>query len=111
MVVRADLMISPSSSSTRRKTPWVLGCCGPMFTVIVSVRSSAMPLVGRALHAIAFQVRAELRLADLERLVGLRRFPDLHGIILPLRVPFPVVGHQDAPQVGMVLEDDPEHVV
>src|SRR5688500_19911095 len=37
-----DWMTSPSSSSTRRSTPCVLGCCGPMLTVIVSVRISAM---------------------------------------------------------------------
>src|SRR5215212_5834590 len=34
--------VSPSSSSTRRSTPCVLGCCGPMLTVIVSVRSSGI---------------------------------------------------------------------
>src|SRR4051812_43981780 len=42
MVGVIDWMTSPSSSSTRRSTPCVLGCCGPMLTVIVSVRSSAM---------------------------------------------------------------------
>ena len=42
MVGRAETMVSPSSSMTRRSTPCVLGCCGPMFTVIVSVRSSGM---------------------------------------------------------------------
>src|SRR5215212_3549624 len=35
-------MFSPSSSSTSRSTPCVLGCCGPMLTVMVSVRISAM---------------------------------------------------------------------
>src|SRR6185295_5772674 len=38
----ADTTVSPSSSSTSRSTPCVLGCCGPMLTVIVSVRISAM---------------------------------------------------------------------
>src|SRR5437762_1611595 len=42
MVGMHDLIVSPSSSSTRRSTPCVLGCCGPMLTVIVSVRSSAI---------------------------------------------------------------------
>src|SRR6185436_15182238 len=37
-----DTTVSPSSSSTSRSTPCVLGCCGPMLTVIVSVRSSAI---------------------------------------------------------------------
>ena len=27
--------VSPSSSSMRRSTPWVLGCCGPMLMIIV----------------------------------------------------------------------------
>src|SRR5438445_5480951 len=39
MVGDADTTVSPSSCSTSRSTPCVLGCCGPMFTVIVSVRS------------------------------------------------------------------------
>src|SRR5687768_13581669 len=42
MVGAADTMVSPSSSSTRRSTPCVLGCCGPMLTVIVSLRISAI---------------------------------------------------------------------
>ena len=46
MVGRAETMLSPSSSMTRRRTPCVLGCCGPMFTVIVSVRSSGMATRG-----------------------------------------------------------------
>src|SRR5688572_29714474 len=44
MVGAADTIVSPSSSSTSRSTPCVLGCCGPMLTVIVSVRISAMPV-------------------------------------------------------------------
>src|SRR6186997_3075511 len=40
MVGMHDLIVSPDSSSTRRRTPCVLGCCGPMLTVIVSVRNS-----------------------------------------------------------------------
>mgnify|MGYP006190030867 CR=1 FL=1 len=31
---------SPSSFSTTRSTPWVLGCCGPMLMIIVSSRNS-----------------------------------------------------------------------
>src|SRR5215510_10463822 len=37
-----ETTVSPSSSSTSRSTPCVLGCWGPMFTVIVSVRRSAI---------------------------------------------------------------------
>src|SRR4051812_21108560 len=45
MVVSALTTSSPDSSSTRRSTPCVLGCCGPMLTVIVSDRSSGVVLV------------------------------------------------------------------
>src|SRR3954464_2918920 len=39
-VVSALTTVSPESSSTNRSTPCVLGCCGPMLTVIVSWRIS-----------------------------------------------------------------------
>ena len=39
---RSRRCVSPSSSSTSRSTPCVLGCCGPMLTVIVSVRISGI---------------------------------------------------------------------
>src|SRR4051794_15531058 len=39
-------MISPSVRRTSRKTPWVLGCCGPMLTSISSVRTSNSTMVG-----------------------------------------------------------------
>src|SRR6187431_3245793 len=47
MVGDAEITVSPSSSSTRRSTPCVLGCCGPMLTVIVSVRTSAISVQKR----------------------------------------------------------------
>src|SRR5678815_3031528 len=45
-----DWMTSPSSSSTSRSTPCVLGCCGPMLTVIVSLRSSGMASLDQLAH-------------------------------------------------------------
>src|SRR5262245_23502397 len=42
MVVSALTIVSPESCTTMLSTPCVLGCCGPMLTVIVSVRSSGM---------------------------------------------------------------------
>src|SRR5712692_3469142 len=36
-------MFSPSRVTTRRNTPWVLGCCGPMLSINSSVRK-AIPL-------------------------------------------------------------------
>ena len=35
--------VSPSSSSMRRSTPWVLGCCGPMLMIIVWSSDGALP--------------------------------------------------------------------
>src|SRR5450432_2638255 len=48
MVGAAESTVSPSSSSTRRSTPCVLGCCGPMLTVIVSERRSDIGIGQRA---------------------------------------------------------------
>ena len=35
-------IVSPSISSTRRSTPWVDGCCGPMFMIMRSPMPSAV---------------------------------------------------------------------
>src|SRR5262245_23325110 len=50
IVGAAESTVSPSSSSTRRSTPCVLGCCGPMLTVIVSVRMSGIGLIPASHH-------------------------------------------------------------
>src|SRR5512134_2951511 len=50
MVVSAPMTDSPANSSTSRSTPCVLGCCGPMLTVIVSVRSSGMGSLDELAH-------------------------------------------------------------
>src|SRR5207237_9838816 len=42
MVASALMTVSPDNSRIRRSTPCVLGCCGPMLTVIVSLRSSGI---------------------------------------------------------------------
>src|SRR6478609_8762604 len=102
MVGDTETTVSPSSSSTSRSTPWVLGCCGPMLTVIVSVRGSAIvyqspasndyfPCSVPPTQPIAFDVRLELVFAHLERLVGLRGLANLHRIVLPRRVAVPVL--------------------
>ena len=52
----------------------------------------------------------ELLLRHLQRLVRLHRQLDLHRVVLPQRIPFPVVRHQDAAQVGMAVEVEPEEV-
>ena len=42
MVASALTIVSPESVTMRFSTPCVLGCCGPMLTVIVSLRSSGI---------------------------------------------------------------------
>src|SRR6266540_5361784 len=42
MVASALTIVSPESCTTRFSTPCVLGCCGPMLTVMVSLRSSGI---------------------------------------------------------------------
>src|SRR6187549_952405 len=97
-------MTSPSSSSTSRSTPCVLGCCGPMLTVIVSLRSSATA------DPVTFDVGAELFFSHGEWLVGLRHLLDLHRVILARGMAFPVFRHQQAPQVLVTGERNAEHV-
>ena len=45
MPQRASVTVSPSSSRISRSTPWVEGCCGPMFTTTLLSCSSEMPSV------------------------------------------------------------------
>src|SRR6202048_4609272 len=42
---------SPSSSSTRRRTPWAAGCCGPKFTVKLRNCGSAIDCLPRHRHS------------------------------------------------------------
>src|SRR3989337_2687680 len=108
MVGAAETIVSPSSSSTSRSTPCVLGCCGPILTVIVSVRISAIGLSGgiRASGFVSREVGAEFVLRHLQRLLRTRAQPNLHREILSQRMPFPFVGHQQPAQVAVLLEDD-----
>src|SRR5215208_2665364 len=79
---------SPSRSTTSRSTPCVAGWCGPMLTVITSVRSAS--------SAIGVLVVGE----------GHRLAAD--GEVPALRPADVVIGKQDPPQVGMAAEDDSE---
>src|SRR6266567_6068116 len=134
MVGAADSTVSPSSSSTRRSTPCVLGCWGPMLTVIVSARMSAMTTdrrsgrgeygsKGRDLdrrglvvelslsrQAISLHAFPELRLGHLQRLSISGRLVNLHRVVFAQRIPFPVHRHEQPPWIGMIEEHDPEQV-
>ena len=120
---------SPSSSIMRRSTPCVDGCCGPMLMIIVSPSSSSghMPppvsTTSRVRDALAQLLRALVGLA-LEALlfgsscivhrgtrVAFERHRDTRGrVVLAQRVAVPVVGHEDAREVGMAVEVDAEEV-
>src|SRR5678815_3387741 len=104
MIGFAFSTVSPSSSSTTRSTPCVDGCCGPMLRVMVSVRTVSHLLrlellqLGRGLRA----VRRVVRERDL--------FVAERGI-LAQRPAHPVLGQQDAGQVGVPGELDAVEVV
>src|SRR5262245_48982049 len=104
MVGAHESTVSPSSSSTRRSTPCVLGCCGPMLTVIVSVRMSATR------QSILLHVGAELFLGHLQRLGRLGPLHDLDRIVLPQRKAVPILRHQQPARIGMAVERDAEEI-
>src|SRR5215475_56864 len=120
MVGDADRTISPSSVSTSRSTPCVLGCWGPMLTVIVSVRrpdsSSFTSLItgvivsATAGQPIAFDVDGKLFLCDLQRLGHMRRPADLHRRVFSQGKALPVFGHQQTPRIRMVIKGDAEQI-
>src|SRR5947209_8687534 len=96
---------SPSVRSTRRSTPWVLGCCGPMLTSISSVRTSNSTTVGCWAVAVAMtSFCADLTAAN--AVVFQREF-----IILAQRVSDPILREQDAAQVRVAVEPDAGQVV
>src|SRR5215472_4512490 len=107
IVGEADTTVSPSSSSTSRSTPWVLGCCGPMLTVMVSVRTSA---TSTSRQPIFHHVRAKLLFGHLQRLGRGGRLPNLHGVVLPQRIALPIFWHKQAAGIGMPVEGNPEEI-
>src|SRR5262245_61866469 len=121
MVGETDRTISPSSSSTSRRTPCVLGCWGPMFTVMVSVLSSGIvgPSASRASvvlgasaarQAVPHHVGLELGLRHLRGFRRLRFHPDLHGVVLAQRKTLPVFRHQQTARIGMTVECDAKEI-
>src|SRR6185369_9803681 len=91
---------SPSSSSATRSTPCVLGCWGPMLSVMVSLRTIADLLVREFLQG-------GRRLDAPRRVVRERHLFVAGRRVLPQRPAHPVLGEQDARQVGMPGERDP----
>ena len=79
-----------------------------------STRSSAIKLRSsrrvRARGFVSREVRAKFLFGHLQRLLGARPQANLHGEILPQRITFPLVRHQQPAQIAVVFEDDAEHV-
>src|SRR4029453_13472598 len=96
--------VSPSSSSTTRSTPCVDGCCGPMLSVMVSVRTE-LHLLRPELLEVGVRHRAARRVVrEGDLLIPERR-------VLAQRPALPVLGEQDAREVRMAGEADAVEVV
>src|SRR5688572_27884466 len=89
MTGRQRTTTSPSRTSSRRSTPCVDGCWGPILTVSSSRRSVA------AIHA--------PRHGEVDRL-GADRFRATQRMALP------VIGQHDARQLGVAIEADAEQI-
>src|SRR5262247_1621963 len=94
MVGITDWMTSPSVRSTRRSTPCVLGCCGPMLTSISSVRTSNSTTRGSSRVRGMAVVSGQLFSTDS---VILQR----HFVVFAQRMAFPVFGTENAIEIGM----------
>src|ERR1700728_2798824 len=127
---------SPCSVTSRRSTPCVAGWCGPKLSVSssswvssagCSPTTESVMLSSRRRYSdiCPAVIVAALRRAGRTRLrCGSSRHPvrlafvmsedhrfAADGEVAPLRVALVVLGHQDAPQVGMAAKHDAEHVV
>src|SRR5271155_2659846 len=94
--------VSPSISTTRRKTPWVDGCCGPMLTTMV-VSPDPSTTCGSSSDAV-----------ETNSVIGRTRCLSLpvalHRIIFAQRMTFPLIRHHDAAQVRVPREAHAEEV-
>src|SRR5881397_1864512 len=106
----ASFITSPSARTTKRSTPCVEGCCGPMVRVMSSVerppslvsRCTSTSNPARPISASRLQ-QALPRRRDAVVLLGLDE-------VLAQRMARPVLGHEDAAEVRVVLEGDSEQV-
>src|SRR5262245_56219656 len=111
MTTSQSTTFSPSSRSTTRSTPCVLGCCGPMLSTSSLVSNIAPRTVsGCTLLNVGFLPRLP-ELQPVERVLHQQLARAFERIVLALRTSLPVLGHQDAPSIGMADEADAEHVV
>src|SRR5512143_1408532 len=106
----ASFMTSPSARTTKRSTPCVDGCCGPMERVMSSVTTP--PSASERCTSTSNPARL-IASSDLEQAFPRRRDAVvLLGLdeVLAERMARPILRHQDAAQVRMPLERDAEQV-
>src|SRR6266568_48411 len=103
----APMTVSPCSCITTRKTPWVLGCCGPRFRVS-RFSSSTTPRESRDSKMVS---------PSSAPCPGTRPWGERVSTIALRRLVVPahgkadeIVRQQDAAQVGMAKEADAHHL-
>src|SRR3954470_22216393 len=129
----ACVMVSPSSVTTNRTVPCIAGWEGPRLTVIgAEGRScsnasgssgSRCSVIGARIHVLAADVRLAHRNARSARTgpgaanqvgeveLGHQRLPLAHRIVLAQREALELGVHQEALQIRVPFEIEPEHVV
>src|SRR5688572_5409876 len=98
MTHSVPLTFSPSSLRITRNTPWVDGCCGPMFRTN-SVESRKVVSGMSLLAAFDAQILPYPSIVLLD-----------DAVLLAQRIALPLLRHQDTAHVGMAFELDSEHV-
>src|ERR1700687_3702896 len=105
----ASRITSPSALTTKRKTPWVLGCCGPILRVISSVAKPALPSrctsTSKPVMLMAGHSPQQTLAARADAVVFLG-FDE----VFAQRVADPVFRHQQPAQVRVVLEGHAEQI-
>ena len=102
--------ISPFSRRMTRRTPWVLGCWGPMLRMSSSVWGTMVSGVTWVIVSLSMGHGP----GDGRDMAFYPLEPEpipANGILFSEGVALPVVREEDPPEVGMALEINPHHVV
>src|SRR6266487_6094346 len=108
----ASTTFSPSSRSTTRSTPCVLGCCGPMFStssLVSNIAPRTVPGESRALLNVCL-IPCLAQLEPVERVFHQQLAGALERVVLSLRKALPVLRHQDPPAIRVSGEVHAEQI-
>src|SRR5580704_6339476 len=95
--------ISPTVRNSRRSTPCVLGCCGPMLTSISSVRTSnSTTRASSNCRLMVYPPNSST--PDFVIFQG-------HFVVFSQRMPDPILGTEDATKVGMAEKANSHQIV